>query len=477
MPAGITTNNPLGIGYQTGIFSGPKGEPLAQHFFNAAFAGRINENKIYKKSYHCDIVGQCGISQWLEQWGNVSSDCFPEYSLIETFGDRKQMKISAGATVPQYPGTVALHVHDDDTFVGNQFVLPQVGNVLVSPPNGHLLVVTAISQASADDITVTVRQFDKTGNIGEFEVAAGDEFLVLSGAEIADCACPTGQFRVPDLPIITDLSMYLFGDKGEVCGDAVNKCQWLKIPFHDEEGNVVDHWYTEALQRMYRDHEEAKMYQRLFNPYWGLIPMVRARGFRWVPASNSAITLADVRTWKSELDLNGIMCREFAIFAGKNKYSQWQQMLLAEGVEALNYSDRPMNDCSWLNLEYCGIKVEGLKLHIYDECNFSNGKTLGSQNYVFPDSAIVVPLCNRPAMANRSSGTTRRDQGADLKMYETVYFKSNDGRVWDNLTDSNGIFGPRNTFGAGCEQHEWTIKSRFLCEPHCMNWWGFMGLY
>ena len=476
MPATITTNNPLGIGYQTGIFSGTPGEPLSQHFFNAAFAGRINENKIYKDSYHCNIVGKCGISQWMEQFGNVSTDCFPEYSLIETYGDRKQVKISGGDTVPQYPSTVNLHINDSDVYVSSQFILPQVGNVLVAPPNGHLLVVTAVNQASAGDNYITVRQFDKTGNIGAFEIADGDQLLVLSGSEIDDCACPTGQFRVPDLPIITDLSMYTFGDKGEVCGDAVNKCQWLKIPFHDDCGNVVDHWYTESLQRMYQDHEEAKYYQKLFNPYWGVIPQLRARGIKWTPASGSEITVEDVRAWKQELQLNGITCKEYAIFAGRQLFSQWQSMLLAAGVTQLNYAERPMAECSWLNMQWCGMMVEGLTLHIYEECEFGNGKTLGSQNMVFPTSAIIIPLCNRPA-CNRSNGTNRRDSGSNLKMIETVFFKSNDGRVWDNLTDSNGVFGPRNTFRAGCEQHEWTIKSRFLQENHCMDWWGYMGLY
>lgn len=476
MAATITTNNPLGIGYQTGIFSGTPGQPIDQAFFNAAFAGQINANKIYKAAYHCNIIQQCGLSEWMEEFGNTSTDCFPEYSLVETYGEYNMVKIASAATIPQYPGTVALVIDTSSTFINDQFILPQVGNTLITTPNGALVKVTAISQASGAAQTITVQQRDTTGNTGAITIAAGDELFVLAGSEIVDCACPTGQFAVPEMPIITDLKMIEFGDLGSVCGDAIHKCQWLKIPITDDCGNVVDHWYTEALQKMYQRHEKRKFYEKMFNPFFGLIPLLRARGLKWTPASVNEITTDDVRAWKQALDLAGVGCREFAIFAGRTLFSQWQRMLLSAGVVQLNYIDRPLNDCSWLNMEYCGIKVEGLTLHIYDECHFSNGKELGGQSMVFPASAVIIPMCNRPA-CNRSNGTNRMDEGADMKMMETVYFRSAaTGQVWDNMTDSNGIFGPRNTFGTGCEKHEWSIKSRLLTEYHCLNWWGFMGL-
>ena len=46
MAGTLTTNNSLGMGYQTGFFSGPLGEALNQTFFDAAFAGQLNTNKI-----------------------------------------------------------------------------------------------------------------------------------------------------------------------------------------------------------------------------------------------------------------------------------------------------------------------------------------------------------------------------------------------------------------------------------------------
>lgn len=480
MAGTLSTNNPLGLSYQTGMFSADPNAAINQQFFDAAFAGRINTNKIYKEAYHCNIVQECGISEWLDQYMGVETECLldanNQYSLIETYGDYQMIKIAQSATLPQYPGTVNAHLAANSHFVNGAFILPQVGNVIVTSPNGVLAKVTAVNVSSALDSIITLQQVDTTGNTGPQEITADDELMVLSGATIADCACPTGNFAVRDMPIITDLSMITIGDRGHVCGDAVNKCQWLKIPFYDDCGKEYEHWYTQALKDMYDRFEKRKRYERLLNPSFGLIPILRARGIKWTPSSGSAITTDDVRDWKLELDKAGIPCREFAIFAGRNLFSQFQRMLLAAGVVKLDTTMfDPTLDCKWINMEYCGIKVEGLTLHVYDECSFSNGKELGSPNMVFPNSAIIVPMCARPS-CTRSNGRQDTGAAADNKMMTTVYFKSTDGRVWDNLTDSNGIFGPRNTFGAGCEEHEWTIKARFTQEIHCANWWGYMGL-
>lgn len=475
MAAALTTNNAKGIGYQTGFFSGDVGTPINQYYFDAAFAGRINTNKIYKEAYYCNIVGYSGMSQWLEEYMGYETDCHPAYTLLSTYGQYQQIKIAADATVPQYPGTVVLHLASNSHFVNSQFILPQVGNTIVTSPNGVLVEVTAISTASANDSTVTVRQRDKTGNTGAQAVKAGDELLVLSGSEIADCACPTGQFAFNDLPLETDLEMIQFGDLGSLCGDALNKCQFLKIPFYDDCGNVVDErWWTQPLADMYKRFEKRKHYEILLHQKFGLINVLRANAIKFVPASTTEITTDDVRYWKSQLDLNGVNCREYAIFAGGTLFSQWQRMLLSAGVTQLQYIDRPLADCGWINMEYCGLQVEGLRLHIYEEKSFSNGKELGSQNMVFPKSAIIVPMCERPAC--RRSNNRQESGSQDNKMLSMVYFKDNHGRTWDTLTDSNGVLGTRNTFGTGCEKQEWSVKTRFLLETHCPNSWGYMGL-
>ncbi len=475
MAATLTTNNPLGLGYQTGYFSGPLGEPLAQHFFDAAFAGRINENKIYKASYHCNLVDECTMSTWLDEFMGYETDCFPKYTLLETYGQLQGVTSATTIVLPQYPGTVALHLDDKNFFVSGQFILPQVGNTIVTTPRGVLAKVTAVNLASSGDAIVTIQQRDTTGNTGAQTITAGDFLLVLSGSLIEDCACPTGQFAVNDLPIEHDVEMITVGDKGELCGDALNKCQFLKIPFTDECGNVIEKWYVQALADMYKRFERRKHFERLLNPQWGIIPVIRARGMKWTPASPTEITTEDVRAWKGLLREAGISCMEYAIFAGTDLFSQFQKMLLAAGVVKLdNAVYNPTKDCQWVNMQYCGIQVEGLTLHIYEECSFGNGKMLGAGTSVFPNSAIVVPMCNRPA-CTRSTG--RMDAGGgDNKMLSTVYFKSLDGRTWDNLTDSNGVLGVRNTFGTGCETQEWTIKSRFLQEVICPNQWGYIGL-
>lgn len=474
MAAGFSTNNALGLGYQTGFFSGPKGAPLAQDFFDAAFAGRINSNKIYKEAYHCNLVDECNMSTWLEEFMGYDTDCFPAYTLLETYGQKQLVEVETTVVVAVYPTATQIHIKDNSHFINGAYVLPQVGNTLVLPPLGELAVVTAVSVASAGDSIITV-QLRNTSAAAQ-TVTAGDQILVLSGSEIADCACPAGQFAVNDLPIEFDVSMITKGDLGEVCGDALNKCQFLKIPFTDECGNVIEKWYTQALVDMYKRFEKMKHYENLLNPNWGIIPVIKARGIKWTPASTTEITTDDVRAWKAQLDIYGISCREYAIFAGRTIFSQFQRMLLAAGVVKLDNTVQPNADCKWINMEYCGIKVEGLTLHIYDECSFSNGKGLGAGTMVFPASAIIVPMCNRPA-CNRTNGSSRMDQGgSDNKMMTTVYFKDIHGRVWDNLTDSNGVLGVRNTFGTGCETQQWSVKARWLNEIHCANQWGYIGL-
>lgn len=476
MPTTLTTNSPQGLGYQTGYFSGPL-ETLGQSFFDAAFAGRINGNKIYKEAYHCDIVQQCTMSTWLEEYTGYDTDCYPAYTLLETYGQRHLIKASQTVQLMAYPATASLHLSANSTFVGGAYVLPQVGNTIVLPPIGVLAKVTAVNLASSGDVILTIQQRDTTGATGTQTITVGDEMLVLSGSTVADCACPTGQFKFNDMPIEIDLSMDTFGDKGELCGDALLKCQWLKIPFTDECGNKIEKWYTQALVDMYRDHEMRKHYERLLNPKWGLIPTLRARAMKWTPASANEITVADVRSWKALLDAAGISCREYAIFAGGTLFSQFQAMLLAAGVAKLDNTLQPNMDCKWINMQYCGIMVEGLTLHIYEECTFSNGKLLGSGTSKFPASAIVMPMCNRPAC---SRSNNRAESGSrDNKMLSTVYFRDLTGRVWDNLQDSNGVLngpGGRNTFGTGCNEHEWVVQSRFLQEVHCSNTWSYMGL-
>lgn len=469
----VTTNDSRGLGYQQGYFSGPVGSPIAQDFFDAAFAGRIHTDKIYKETYNCNVVEMCTMSTWMEQYTGYETDCFPNYSLIETNAQLNQIEVKTTVTISAYPTTSIIALANNSQFVSGVYYLPQVGNNVVLSPSGELAKITAVTHATGYDTTITVVLRSTTA--GTQAVTAGDKLLVLSGADVADCAGPATQFRVDDLPIVTDLSMVTKGALGSLCGDALLKCQYLKIPFTDDCGNVIEKWWTKALSDMYKDFEKMKHFENLLNPNFGIIPSIKARGMKFTPASASAITTTDIRAWKAALDLAGIACREYAIFAGTAIFSQFQQMLLTAGVTQLLYSERPLNDCGWINMEYCGLQVEGMHLHIYEECTFSNGKLLGGPNMTFPNSAIFFPMCNNPEPANRTSLTTSCN-AYNNKMLTTVYFKDQTGRVWDNLTDSNGVLGVRNTFGTGVQKQEWSVESRWVQEIHCPNAWGYIGL-
>lgn len=483
MPGTISTVDSNGLGYQTGYFAGPVGTPIDQNFFDAAFAGHINTNKIYKEVYNCDIVGSCSMSTWLEEFGGVSYDCHKSYTNLEYHGFRHQIRAAAGTTIPAYPATGTITLSSKDHFVSGAYVLPQEGNSIATAPSGVLVDVTAVTHATANDTVITVRQ--RAGTTGSIVIPSGSEMLVLQGAILTDCACPTGQFNFRDLPLEIDLSMIDIAVKGELCGDAIEQCQWLKIPFLDQNGNEIPEkspWFTTAQQDMYRDLEMRKHYERLLNPTFGIVPNLRARGIKFSPASTSEITTDDIRDWKQALNLAGIAGLEYAVFAGREIYSQFQRMLLAAGVVKLDNSIQPLNDCKWINMEYCGIKVEGMTLHIYDECTFGNGKLLGAVGMNFPASAIFVPMGDRPRDPQRSTPPSTRmtmGNGYNTKMFETVYFQSIQGRRYDMYTDSNGFLnGPngRNSFGTGCKNHEWTAESIFTLESYCMNAWGYIGL-
>lgn len=476
MAGTISTSNPRGLGYQDGIFSGTPGTPLNQDWFDDAFASRINTNKIYKEAYQCDIVGECTISTWLDAYMGYVTDCNPAYTLLEMAGQRNQIKVKTTVEIPtRAGGTANIALSTTDHFVSGQYVLPQVGNTIVLVPSGALATVEAIVHATANDTYITVRQRSSTA--AAVSQPAGSELLVLSGSEITDCGCPTGQFAFQDAPVEHDVEMIEFGDLGSLCGDALNKCQYLKIPFYDQAGNIVEEkWYTEAIRLMYQRFEMRKNYEDLLNPNFGIIPTVKALGIKFLPTLTTEITTDDVRDWKKELDKAGISNREFAVFAGREIFSQFQRMLLAAGVVKLDNVLQPLNDCKWINMEYCGIKVEGVTLHIYDECSFSNGKALGATGFVYPNSAIFVPMGNRNNDTQMNQSSMFRQSVSDTKMFTKVYFRSLDGRVWDKETDSNGVLGTRNSFGTGCEKQEWSVKTRYLNEIHCAKSWGYIGL-
>lgn len=454
---------------QQGFFSNNSGTTTNQAFFDAAFAARVHADPVFKEAYNCNLTQMCNTSTWLDQYMGYDTSCYTKYSLIESNTPYEMVKIKTTTTVAVNPTATAVPIHNDSHFVGGASILPQIGNTVVNT-NGVLMEVTALSLAT-NNSTMSLRIRD-TGAVAQV-LTAGDELIVLSGSFLADCACPVGQFSFRDLPIIHNLNMINPADKGDLCGDALVACQYLKIPFTDENGNVYEKWYTQALQDMYRRFEKKKHYERLLNPNFGIIPVLKARGLNFSTASSTAITLADVISWKTALNEAGISCKEFAVFAGGSRYQQWQSLLLELGGSVQQNVVNPTGGCKWIDMEYCGLHIGGLTLHIYEDCSFTNGKELGKG---FGNTQIFVPLCNRRITSRTMPVDGVSGNSGDLKMFTTVYFRDMMGRVYDNYTDSNGILGPRNTFGAGCKKHEWTIESRFTQEVHCPNSWGFTSL-
>lgn len=476
---GISTNDPLGLGYQTGLFSGPVGQPIDQAFLNAAINDRRDKNKHYREAFQC-MVGECGMATWLDEFAGYETDCSDHTTLLEYYGYRHQIRANAGVTIPAYPATGQIILSAKDHFVSGNYVLPQLGEAITLPPSGDLADIVLVTHGGAGDTVITVKK--RQGTSGTSVIPAGAEMLVLSGKMLEDCACPTGQFRLPDLPIEHDLDMIYVGDKGELCGDAIESCQYIYIPFLAEDGSVVSKlWYTEPQKEMYRGLRKREQYESLLNPNWGIIPTIKARGVKFTPASSTAITTDDVRAWKKGLDLVGNMNREFAVFAGNEIYSQFMQMLGTAGVTNLNYTEQPMGDCKWLNMDWCGMIVEGLKLHIYDECTFSNGKGLGAAGMVYPNSAIFFPMGETEVDSVYLNNAPNRMIGAGegTKMFTRVYYRSIQGKTYDMDMDSNGLLngpGGRNTYGTGCRQHSWTVQSRFYNVVKCAQNWGYIGL-
>ena len=483
---GITTNNPNGLGYQTNQFTMPSGVGV----FDTAYASRLTGDPIIRAKYYSDIVGRCGISAWMEEFGDVQTDCFTDVTLLEYNSLRQQVKVKTNTTIPAYPTTGTIAISATDHSVGGAYVLPRAGNSLILPPSGKIVDIISIAHATADDTILTVRH--RSSVSGTSVLLVGDEPFVLTGSFIEDCACPEGSLILEDDPIEHLNSMINYADKADLCGDDLDTCKLMSIPFFDGDNNPTIYedyrsgrqlaglWWQDKWRNMVQMFEDRKDYETLFNDKFGLVPLVRALGINFVPADSTAITIADIRAWVAQLDAAGIYGREYAVRAGTVKYSQFMQMLDAAGVTRLAYERQPMQSCKWLNLEWCGVTIEGLTLHIYKECSFSSGKMFGGANYVFPNSALFIPMWdNRDANKNSSMGM-RAPLGYQNKLFSRVYHRSQaTGEVFDSVMDSNGILnGPngRNTFGTGCRKHEWTIQSRWRNDYYNISHWGYMGL-
>lgn len=469
MATTVTTSNPNGLGYQTGSFSLPTGPNISAAFSNRLFDSNA---KYYRKAITSQVTTACTMSRWLEEFGGVDYDCHKNYSILEyNGGNKRQITVKTNVTIAANPTTTAITLSNSDHYVSGAYVLPQVGDILVLPPNGVFATITAVTHSAANTTTVTVVQLGAS----TIDLVAGQKVLVAAGKELADCATPTGQFRVPDLPIEQDYTQKRYAAKGVLCGADLEACQYFKIPFLDANGKEIPNtspWYTIAETKMYNDLEYTKYIVRLRQ----MIDTIKARGIKLTPADPLAYSLVDFQVLKQSLRGAGIMTSEYAIFAGIREFSRLKTFLLSQGVAQLNYAERPLNDCSWLNMDYCGFNFEGMSFHIYEDCSFGNGMELGAAGYVFPDSSIWVPLDERPIDYKYSLGTANRNGDMRNKKFATVYFQSVQGRKYDLVVDSNGILGPRNGLATGDTKQEWTVQTEFTFEVYGADSYVYTGL-
>lgn len=482
----VTTNKEQGIGYQTNQFAVPAGAGI----FDTVYASRLSGDPVIRAKYYSDIVGSCGISSWMEQFGDVQTDCFTDVTLLEYNSLRQQIKVKTNTTIPAYPATGTIALATTDHSIDGQFVLPREGNSLILPPTGKIVDIITVTHATANDTVLTVRH--RSGVTGTSALIAGDEPFVLTGSLLDDCECPEGTIILDEAPIEHENSMINYADKMELCGDDLDACRLMSIPFYDSDQNPTIYtdyrtgreltglWWEEKWRNMVQMFENRKDYETLFNDKFGLVPLVRSLGLNFVPASSSEITVDDFRAWVAKLDQNGIYGREYAVRAGTTKYSQFMRLLDSLGVTRLAYERQPMNSCKWMNLDWCGIEVEGLVLHIYKECAFSNGRMFGGANYVFPNSALFIPMWDSRSPNKNSSMGMQAPLGYTNKLFSRVYFRSKaTGEVFDSMMDSDGILNGqngKNTYGVGCRKHAWSIQSRWRNDYYNISHWGYMGL-
>lgn len=462
---------PNGALPKTGKFAVPAGVRLDQAFLDAAHASRYSADPIFRKHYYCNLIGQSSFGTWLTENMGYAESCYTEYSLLRHYPVDRIVKLSnvAPIVVAVSPATAVLPIAAGSHYVSGNYVLPQIGDGILLPPNGTIAIVTAVT-VGVSTTTITVRLHSAAS--AAVTIPIGAEVIVMTGKELADCDCPTGQLVLEDAPVEQPLTMFEFGNSSnEICGEALLKCQNVKYAYTytDEQGNLVetDRWYGGALQTMYQDHEAAKFHWILFNQTFGIIPTLKAKSIRWNWADPDALTTDDIADLKQAILQSGINCFEYSFALGSKAFASAQELASTLGLGRITYGCFNPEDCKWINLNHCAISIAGMTIHFYEENSFSNGKMLGASGFNFGNKGIGLPLCDKPANLDRSGAD-------DNKMFTIVHFRDVLGRIHDNLTDSDGILnGPngRNTFGAGCDKHVFTIKSKFTVEVSCPEAW------
>lgn len=455
---------------RTAEFSAPAGVLLDGAFLRAAQASRYSLDPVFRKHYYCNLIQRNSFGLWLTENMGYAETCFKDYSIIREYATDNLVRLSnaSAVVIPASPGTATLSIAAISHYVSGNYVYPQVGDALLLPPNGDIAIITAVT-AGVNTTTLTVRLKASTTSV---TIPANSDVIVLTGKQLADCDCPTGRIRLQDAPVEQAIKLANIGESTDkICGDALLACQNVKYEYKymDGDGNQVttDLWYGGELQKLYQRHEESKMYQYLFDPSFGIITTLRAKSIRWNWATPTVLTEADIADLKRALQVSGLGCYEYTFMLGAQAYASAQSLANSLALNRVSYGMFNPEDCKWINLQFCTISISGMTIHFYEEQSFSNGKMLGAAGFDYLNRGIGMPMCDKPSNLKRIGDN-------DNKLFTIVHYRDSLGRIHDGLTDSNGILngpGGRNTFGTGCDFHEFSIKSSFAVEVSCPESW------
>lgn len=461
-----------GYAPRQGQFSPPASVPtINQAFLSAAQASRYSADPVFRKHYYCNVINKCNFGTWLTENMGYATSCFKNYSIIREYPTNNIVHLSNDTTllVPANgSSTVNLPIAPNSHFVGGAYVYPQVGDGVLLPPDGTIGVITAVNEG-VNSTTISVRRQVAGAAV---TVPVQSDVIILTGKQLADCSCPTGQMRIEDAPIEQAITMFNLAEKsGPICGDALLACQNVKYEYSymGEDGCPVmtDVWYGGELTKLYQRHENSKWYRYLFDPTFGIIPTLTAQSIRWNWADPNEVTRADIADLKEGVQTSGINCFEYTFVLGTSAFASIQNLANDLGTGRVSYGAFNPEDCKWINLNFCTISDSGMIIHFYEECNFGDGNGLGARGFDYQNRGIGLPMCDKPSDCKRYGED-------DNKMFTIVNFKDIEGNIWDNQVDSNGILngvGGRNTFGTGCKNHEWSIESDFAVEVACPQAW------
>ena len=354
------------------------------------------------------------------------------------------------------------------------FLLPQIGGAIITAPDGNMLYITNIVPA-AGTFTVTLQN----KNHAAFNIPINSDVVVLTGKELSDCECPTGTTIFEDAPLLETINLINLANKSNIiCGDALLACQNMLFEYQatDENGCTKTYqWFYDATYKsMVAEHRRTKKMFLLNNPVFGIIPKIRKYGIKWTWADPLNVTLLDLEDFALFLADNSISANSYSFFCEMTAFGSFQRLARTEATNKILFGSFNPSDCKTLDLQFCSLSHMGIDFHFYREGAFNDKNFLGGAGFAFKNKAIGIPMSNRTDRPKEAMCTTTNKKHLTL-----VTFQDNQGNIWDEVVDSNGVLNTmggnnpslgnnygRNTFATGCKNHEYSIESDFTLEMH-----------